>query len=170
MEETRCLKPSDSGSRIGDRASVQAATRVNAEQASKMSMCRPARRPLRGRLTRLGEMSEEYAQPLHRSRRILRRSRRSVGVSPFEIHPLMADEFVRRGALSGGLVWHFARPPVQGLDFEVDVRGVGPRIGDLTLTPIRKIPRSGTAALLKSKWDHEFESAFLQRRVSCEPV
>src|SRR6201987_2896024 len=34
MEETKCLKPSDSGSRIGDRGSVQAATRVNAEQAS----------------------------------------------------------------------------------------------------------------------------------------
>ena len=34
MEETKCLKPSDSGSRIGDRASVQAATRVNAEQSS----------------------------------------------------------------------------------------------------------------------------------------
>src|SRR4029077_6707076 len=34
MEETKCLKPSGSGSRIGDRASVQAATRVNAEQAS----------------------------------------------------------------------------------------------------------------------------------------
>src|SRR6516162_8163069 len=34
MEETKCLKPSDSGSRIGDRASVQAATRVNAEQTS----------------------------------------------------------------------------------------------------------------------------------------
>ena len=34
MEETKCLKPSDSGSRIGDRASVQASTRVNAEQAS----------------------------------------------------------------------------------------------------------------------------------------
>ena len=33
MEVTKCLKPSDSGSRIGDRASVQAATRVNAEQA-----------------------------------------------------------------------------------------------------------------------------------------
>ena len=42
----------------------------------------------------------------------------------FEIHPLLADEFVRRGAMSGGLAWHFARPPVQGLDFEVDVRGV----------------------------------------------
>ena len=34
MEVTKCLKPSDSGSRIGDRARVQAATRVNAEQAS----------------------------------------------------------------------------------------------------------------------------------------
>ena len=42
----------------------------------------------------------------------------------FDIHPLLADEFVRRGAMSGGLAWHFARPPVQGLDFEVDVRGV----------------------------------------------
>jgi len=42
----------------------------------------------------------------------------------FDIHLLMADEFVRRGAISGGLTWHFARPPVQGLDFEMDVRGV----------------------------------------------
>ena len=58
----------------------------------------------------------------------------------FEIHPLLADEFVRRGAMSGGLAWHFARPPVQGLDFEVDVRGVRPRIRDLTHAPIIKIP------------------------------
>ena len=48
------------------RASVQAATRVNAEHASKMSMCRPTRRPFRGRLTRLGEMSKEYIELLHR--------------------------------------------------------------------------------------------------------
>ena len=67
MEETKCLKPS--GKRVtkyGDSASVQAATRVNAEQASKRSMCRPTRPPYRGRLIRLGEMSEDYAQPLHR--------------------------------------------------------------------------------------------------------
>ena len=38
MEVTKWLKPSDSGSRIGDRASVQAATRVNAEQASHEAM------------------------------------------------------------------------------------------------------------------------------------
>ena len=55
MEVTKWLKPSDSGSRIGDSASVQAATRVNAEQASKRTMCRPTRRPFRGRLIRLGE-------------------------------------------------------------------------------------------------------------------
>jgi hypothetical protein len=35
MEVTKCLKPSDNGRTVGDRASVQAATRVNAEQSSK---------------------------------------------------------------------------------------------------------------------------------------
>ena len=34
METTKCLKPSDSGSRIGDRARVQATTRLNGEQTS----------------------------------------------------------------------------------------------------------------------------------------
>src|SRR5271170_3567183 len=34
MEETKCLKPPDSGHEFGDCASVQAATRVNAEQTS----------------------------------------------------------------------------------------------------------------------------------------
>src|SRR5581483_5188164 len=42
----------------------------------------------------------------------------------FDVHSYLADEFVRRGAMAGGLSWHFTRPPVQGLDFEVDVRGV----------------------------------------------
>src|SRR5712672_3755545 len=58
MEATKWLKPSECVSRIGDSASVQAATRVNAEQASKRTMRRPTRRPFRGRLTRLDEMSE----------------------------------------------------------------------------------------------------------------
>ena len=55
MEVTKWLKPSISVSRIGDSASVQAATRVNAEQASKRTMRRPTRQPFRGRLVRLGE-------------------------------------------------------------------------------------------------------------------
>ena len=57
MEVTKWLKPSDSVSRIGDSASVQAATRVNVEQASKRTMCRLTRRPLRGRLICLSEMT-----------------------------------------------------------------------------------------------------------------
>jgi hypothetical protein len=47
-------------------ASVQAVTRVNAEQASKRTMHRPTRLPFRGRLTRLGELSEVYARSLCR--------------------------------------------------------------------------------------------------------
>ena len=41
-----------------------------------------------------------------------------------DFHSLLADEIVRRGAARHGLTWHFARPPVTGLDFEMDVRGV----------------------------------------------
>src|SRR5216683_2135679 len=54
MEETKWLKPSVSVSRIGDSASVQAVTRVNAEQASKKPTCRPTRQGYRGRLIWLG--------------------------------------------------------------------------------------------------------------------
>jgi hypothetical protein len=54
MEVTKWLKPSVSMSRIGDSASVQAVTRMNAEQASKRTMRRPTRLPYRGRLIRLG--------------------------------------------------------------------------------------------------------------------
>jgi hypothetical protein len=43
MEATKCLKPSDNGHEFGDRASVQAATQVNAVQSSKMPMCGPTR-------------------------------------------------------------------------------------------------------------------------------
>jgi hypothetical protein len=43
----------------------------------------------------------------------------------FDIYPFLGEEIAARGAMPGGLIWHYARPPVQGLDFEVDVRGVG---------------------------------------------
>src|SRR5260370_9879267 len=42
----------------GDGASVQAVTRLNAEQASKRAMRRATRLPFRGRLIRLGEVSK----------------------------------------------------------------------------------------------------------------
>ena len=42
----------------------------------------------------------------------------------FDPHPFMGEEIVRRGAAEHGLTWHFARPPVQGLDYEMDCRAV----------------------------------------------
>ena len=54
MEVTKWLKPSMQRVTKGDPASVQAVTRVNAEQASKRTMRRPTRSPFRGRLIRLG--------------------------------------------------------------------------------------------------------------------
>lgn len=41
-----------------------------------------------------------------------------------DVHPLLADEIVSRGATPGGLTWHYARPPVIDLEFEMDVRSV----------------------------------------------
>jgi hypothetical protein len=41
-----------------------------------------------------------------------------------DLHPFLADEIVRRGAARAGLTWHFCRPPVQGLEYEMDCRGV----------------------------------------------
>jgi hypothetical protein len=43
--------------------------------------------------------------------------------SVHDIGPLVEAEIVRRGAGAGGLEWHFARPPIVGLDYEMDVRG-----------------------------------------------
>jgi hypothetical protein len=41
-----------------------------------------------------------------------------------DFHPLMSDELVRRGATRSGLTWHFARPPVIDLEYEMDCRRV----------------------------------------------
>ena len=41
-----------------------------------------------------------------------------------EIHGFLADEIVARGAAPDGVTWTYARPPVEGLAFEMDVRGV----------------------------------------------
>jgi hypothetical protein len=45
-----------------------------------------------------------------------------------DIGPLVEAEIVRRGAAAGGLEWHFARPPIVGLDYEMDVRGAAREI------------------------------------------
>jgi len=41
-----------------------------------------------------------------------------------DFHPVIVEELVRRGATRPGLTWHFARPPVIDLEFEMDCRRV----------------------------------------------
>jgi hypothetical protein len=37
---------------------------------------------------------------------------------------VVADALVRHGAARSGMTWHFARPPVIDLEFEMDCRRV----------------------------------------------
>ena len=51
----------------------------------------------------------------------------TTGVQAYTIrdfHPVIAEELVRRGAVRSGLTWHFARPPVIDLEYEMDCRRV----------------------------------------------
>ena len=41
-----------------------------------------------------------------------------------DFYPVFAEELVRRGAARSGLTWHFARPPVIDLEYEMDCRRV----------------------------------------------
>jgi hypothetical protein len=41
-----------------------------------------------------------------------------------DIHPFLEGEIVRRGAARSGLIWHYNRPPVVDLEYEMDCRGV----------------------------------------------
>jgi len=39
-------------------------------------------------------------------------------------HDCLGDELVASGAARHGLIWHYCRPPIVGLDFEMDCRSV----------------------------------------------
>jgi hypothetical protein len=58
MEATKWLRPLVSVSRIGDSASMQAVTRVNAVQSSKRTMRRSARQPFRGKADKAKECAQ----------------------------------------------------------------------------------------------------------------
>jgi hypothetical protein len=45
-----------------------------------------------------------------------------------DIGALVGEEIVGKGAAPGGLSWHFCRPPVVGLEYEMDVRGAAQEI------------------------------------------
>jgi hypothetical protein len=55
----------------------------------------------------------------------------AVSTQAYTVHDigaLVGPELAGRGFAPGGLTWHFARPPVDGLEFEMDVRGAAREI------------------------------------------
>jgi hypothetical protein len=90
----------------------------------------------RDHTVRFGETSPDAI--LEKARYVLGEMERRLGLLGFAweattatqvytvhaIHPFLADEIVRRGAARAGLTWHFNRPPVRDLEYEMDCRGV----------------------------------------------
>lgn len=88
------------------------------------------------RIIRLGDVSPEGLQ--EKARYVVAEMGRRLAALGFgwedttatqvytvhDIHPFLADELVRPGAARSGLTWHFCRPPVIGLDYEMDCCGV----------------------------------------------
>lgn len=55
----------------------------------------------------------------------------AVSTQAYTVHDigaLVREEIAGRGAAGGGLEWHLARPPIVGLDYEMDVRGAAREI------------------------------------------
>ena len=55
----------------------------------------------------------------------------AVSTQAYTVHDigaLIGPEIAARGAAAGGLAWYVTRPPVQGLEFEMDVRGAAREI------------------------------------------
>ena len=45
-----------------------------------------------------------------------------------DIGHLVGPAIAARGACAGGLAWTYARPPIVGIDYEMDVRGAAREI------------------------------------------
>lgn len=90
---------------------------------------------LAGRIVRYGETSTEALRD--KVRYVVAEMERRLAALGFswqdaastqaytvqDIGPVAGAEIAARGAAAGGLCWHVARPPLIGLDFEMDVRG-----------------------------------------------
>lgn len=51
----------------------------------------------------------------------------TTGVQAYTVHPMppaLTNDLVARGAARHGLTWQDCRPPVEGLDYEMDCRGI----------------------------------------------
>lgn len=96
---------------------------------------RPGSEPYRERIVRFGDTSPEGLR--EKVRFVIAEMERRLKLLGFSwqdavstqaytvqnIGHLVGEELAKRGAISGGLVWSYVRPPVIGLEYEMDVRG-----------------------------------------------
>jgi hypothetical protein len=90
----------------------------------------------RDHIVRRGDLSREALR--EKARWVLAEQERRLGAlglswrdatacQLYTVHGLaaeVAEELARRGAMGGGATWHYARPPVVEIEFEMDARGV----------------------------------------------
>lgn len=90
----------------------------------------------RERIIRLGDVSADGLR--EKARWVLGEMERRLGLLGFgwrdttatqvytvhDLHPFLGQEIVQRGAARCGLTWHYCRPPVVGLEYEMDCRSV----------------------------------------------
>ena len=92
--------------------------------------------PYRERTVRYGETSADaMAEKLRHVVMMMERRMAAVGAgwadvtatqaySVFDFYASLAADLVAKGGMQHGLDWHFCRPPVVGLDYEMDCRAV----------------------------------------------
>ncbi len=90
----------------------------------------------RDNTVRLGDLSAEgilekarfVLDEMERRQEALQQSWKTVTATQVytvhDIYPFLASEIVGRGAAPAGITWHFDRPPVVDLEYEMDCRGV----------------------------------------------
>jgi hypothetical protein len=96
---------------------------------------RPGSQPYNERIVRFGDTSPEglrekvifVIEEMERRLAILGFGwRDAISTQAYTVQNvghLVGEELARRGAMEAGLVWYYARPPVIGLEYEMDVRG-----------------------------------------------
>jgi hypothetical protein len=92
--------------------------------------------PFNERVVRLGDRSEAGLREKARSTlREMEQRMKALGMdwqaatatqvyTAYDLFPFLEEEIARRGAIEFGLTWHLARPPVEHVDFEMDVRAI----------------------------------------------
>ena len=121
---------------------MHSASRFRRKARSRLSWSRAAARRSRARAitaintVRRGETSPDAI--LEKARYVLGEMERRLAALGFtwqdttasqvytvhDLHPFLAGEIVRRGAAQAGLTWHYDRPPVRELEYEMDCRAV----------------------------------------------